>query len=68
MVDWMEPTVREHTTDMVNREVTVVHVERMGLLEVEDEVERSRRGRNEMRLITITEYLTSLASASTIGV
>ena len=39
VVDRMEPTVREHTTDMVDREATVVHVERMGLLEVEDEVE-----------------------------
>ena len=42
MVDRMEPTVREHTADMADWEATMVHVERMGLLEVEDEVGQSR--------------------------
>ena len=41
MVHQMEPTVREHTADMADREATVVHVERMGLLEVEDKVGKS---------------------------
>ena len=41
----MEPKVREHTTDMADREAAVVHVGRMGLLEVEDEVGQSRPGR-----------------------
>ena len=41
MVDRMEPTLREHTEDMEDREATVVHVERMRLLEVEDEVGQS---------------------------
>ena len=39
MVDRIDPTVREHTADMADRETTVVHVERMGLLKVEDEVD-----------------------------
>ena len=38
VVDRMEPTVRDHTAKMVDREATVVRVERVGLLEVEDEV------------------------------
>ena len=38
MVDQMELVFREHVVDMVGREATVVHVERVGLLEVEDEV------------------------------
>ena len=38
--DQMEPTVREHTTEMVEWEATVVRVERVGLLEMEDEVRR----------------------------
>ena len=59
IVDRMEPTVREHMADVADREATVVHVERMGLLEVEDEVKRSRRGCNETWLIPITENLTS---------
>ena len=44
MVDQMELTVREHTADMADWEATMVHVERMGLLEVEDEVGQSRQG------------------------
>ena len=42
MVDRMEPTIPEDTTDMANREATEVHVERMGFLKVEDEVRQSR--------------------------
>ena len=34
----MEPTVQDHSMEMVDREVTVVHVDGVGLLEVEDEV------------------------------
>ena len=34
----MEPAVRDHTAEMVDREATVVRVERVGLLEVEDKV------------------------------
>ena len=34
----MEPTVRDHTAEMVDREATAVRVERVGLLEVEDKV------------------------------
>ena len=45
MVDRMGPVVREHAADMADREATMVHVERMGLLEVEDEVGQSRQGR-----------------------
>ena len=45
MVDRMEPVFREHEADMADREATMVHVERMGLLEVEDEVGQSRQGR-----------------------
>ena len=37
----MEPLFREHAVNMADREATMVHVERMGLLEVEDEVEQS---------------------------
>jgi hypothetical protein len=37
MVDRMEPKVRDHSTEMVNREETVVRVEGVVLLEVEDE-------------------------------
>ena len=59
MADWMEPTGLEHTADIVDRETMGVHVERMGLLEVEDEVKRNPRGRDETQLITITENLTS---------
>ena len=59
MVDRMEPIVRDHATDTVDREATVVRVERMGMLEGEDEVGRSRRGHKGTRLITITENLTS---------
>ena len=40
----MELVFREHVADMADREATMVHVERMGLLEVEDEVEQSRQG------------------------
>ena len=39
MVDQTEPVVREHAADTADREFSVFHVERMGLLEVEDEVE-----------------------------
>ena len=56
MVDQMEPMVRGHAVDMVDREATMVRVERMGMLEVEDEV---RRGCEGNRLITIAENLTS---------
>ena len=56
MVDWMEAMVRGYAVDMVDREATV---ERMGMLEVEDEVRRGRRGREGTRLITIAEHLTS---------
>ena len=48
MVDRIEPLFREHAVDMADmadQEATMVHVERMGLLEVEDEVEQSRQGR-----------------------
>ena len=38
VVDGIEPTVRDHTAEMVDREATTVRVERVGLLEVEDEV------------------------------
>ena len=38
MVDRMELTFREHATDTVDREATMVHVERMGMVEVEDKV------------------------------
>ena len=31
-------TVQDHTAEMVDRDTTVVRVERVGLLEVEDEV------------------------------
>ena len=33
----MEPMVRDCTTEMVDREATMVHVGRVGLLDVEDE-------------------------------
>ena len=45
MVDRMEPVFREHAADMVDREATMVHVERVVLLEVEDEVGQSQQGR-----------------------
>ena len=64
--DWINTIVREvyynqpgrkvRASDMVDREATV---ERMGMLEVEDEVRRGRRGREGTRLITIAEHLTS---------
>ena len=38
VVDRMEPTVRDHLAEMVDREATVVRVEGVVLLEVEDEV------------------------------
>ena len=38
MADRREPAVRDYTVEMVDREATVVRVERVGLLEVEDEV------------------------------
>ena len=38
VVDRMEIAVQDHMTEMVDRKATVVHVERVGLLEVEDEV------------------------------
>ena len=38
MVDQMELMVRGHAVDMVDREATMVRVERMGMLKVEDEV------------------------------
>ena len=44
MADWMEPTVQERMTDMVDREAVVVCVEKMGKLEMEDEVEQRQRG------------------------
>jgi hypothetical protein len=37
MVDQMELTVRDRSTEMVDQEATVVQVERVVLLEVEDE-------------------------------
>ena len=39
----MEPMVREHTADTMDREATVLHVERMGMLEVEDEVDEDAK-------------------------
>ena len=33
LVDRTEPTVRDHSAEMVDREATVVHVERVVLLE-----------------------------------
>ena len=36
-VDRMEPTVRDHSAEMVDREATVVRMDGVGLLEVEDE-------------------------------
>ena len=52
MMDRKEPTVREHTTDVADREAIVVHVERMGLLKVEDEV-------GQVHEDAMTENLTS---------
>ena len=39
MADWMEPTVQERMAGTVDREVMVVRVGRMGMLEMEDEAE-----------------------------
>ena len=38
MVDRMEPMFRGHVADTMDRVATVVQVERLGMLEVEDEV------------------------------
>ena len=38
VLDRMEPTVRDHSAEMVDREATVVRVDRVVLLEVEDKV------------------------------
>jgi hypothetical protein len=38
MVDRMEPMFQEHPASMANREASMVRVERMVLLEVENEV------------------------------
>ena len=43
MVDRVEPMVREHAADTLDRETTVVHLERMGMLEVEDEVDEDAK-------------------------
>ena len=43
-MDRMEPVFREHAANIADREATIVHVERTGLLEVEDEVEQSQQG------------------------
>ena len=51
----VDPMVRGHATDMVDQEATVVRVERLCMLEVEDEV---RRGHGGTRSITIAENLT----------
>ena len=40
----MEPVFREHAANMADWEATMVHVETMGFLEVEDEVRQSRQG------------------------
>ena len=36
VVDWMEPTVRDHSAEMVDREAAVARVDGVVLLEVED--------------------------------
>jgi hypothetical protein len=40
MVDRVEPMFREHAAGMADREASVVRLERVVLLEVENEVER----------------------------
>ena len=59
MVDRMEPMVRGHVADMVDREATMVRMGRMGMLEMEDEVGQGQRGSGGTWLITIAENLTS---------
>ena len=44
---------------MVDRVATVVRLERLGMLEVEDEVRRGQRACGGTRLITVAKYLTS---------
>ena len=41
VVDRMEPMVRDHSAEMVDREAMVGHVEGVVLLEVEDEVRQA---------------------------
>ena len=40
----MKPTVQEYMADAMDREATVVRVEGMSMLEVEDKVEQGQRG------------------------
>ena len=59
MVDWMETMVRGRVANMVDQEVTMVRMGRMGMLEMEDEVGQGQRGSGGTWLITIAENLTS---------
>ena len=60
----MEPTVQERVAGTVDREAMVVRVGRMGMLEMEDEAEQSRRGREGPRLLTISEISPLLLSGT----
>ena len=55
----MEPMVRGHVVDTVDREATMVRMGRMGMLEMEDEVGQGQRGSGRTWLVTIAENLTS---------
>ena len=59
MVGRMQPMVQGHATGMVDRVVTVIRLERLGMLEVEDKVRRGRRACGGTRLITVAKNLTS---------
>ena len=56
VVDWMAPTVRDHSAGMVGREATVVRMDGMVLLEVEDEAEQATRALRA-RLAALAENL-----------
>ena len=53
------PGKKGRALDMVDRVATVVWLERLGMLEVEDEVRRGRQACRTTRLITVAKDLTS---------
>ena len=56
VVDRVEPTVRDHSAGMVGRKSTMVRVDGMVLLEVEDKVEQATRALRA-RLAALVENL-----------
>ena len=65
--DRMEPTVRDHSAEMVGRKATVVLVDGVDLLEVEDEAEQAPRSAMDLSVRLGRKISRSLPLAHTGG-